>query len=49
MAGSCVADVEADEVGTGMLHMCVAIQIRKTWGHKNSDISGTIGQNDLIF
>ena len=29
--------------------MFVANLIRKTWGHKNGDISGTVGQNDLIF
>ena len=44
-----VSDVEADKVGTDMLQMYVAIQIRKTWAHEKGDISGTDGQNDLIF
>ena len=29
--------------------MFVANQIRKTWGHENGDISGTMSWNDLIF
>ena len=39
---------EADEVGTDIV--ADVGQIRKTWGHKNSNnISGTVGWNDLIF
>ena len=48
MTDSGVVAVEADEVGT-LLQMFVANQIRKTWGHENGDISGTISQNDLVF
>ena len=47
MTGAGVADVEADKEDI-VADVC-SYQIRKTWGHKNGDNSGTVGQNDLIF
>ena len=50
MTGVGVSDVGADEVGTDIVvDVCSYPDQKKTWGHKNSDISRTLGQNDLIF
>ena len=49
MTGAGVSDVEADEVGMDIVADVCSYPDQKTWGHENSDISGTISQNDLNF
>ena len=50
MTGSGIADIETDEVGTDIVaDVCSYPDQKKNMGTWNGDISGTVGQNDLIF